>query len=775
MAKINNFYNGEIYRSLTVNAFNPNIKKIYNQILLIQEENKQYFNNQQAGIEIEIVPNSYEKLISEGEKMIYEQQAPLIDLQINVKINTSKMPTEVLAKLIKTNTQNEVDRGESTGKYSRCLVEMYTTRKEYQQKIKLKSQSKINFAKFKCEAKSCGRTNSHRTTLYAVIDKASHQIKYYGSSCINKVDGVGTVENLQHLVDTVNKFIEGLDKSKNKFLDGIKVLDILKTAVDSYTKNKNSKFYYQNIFYGTKEVLEITKHNGEIKDKFKNGLSPIFLKHLDNPLEIKVIEFTFVSLIKHFAKLEVDRINLDNFIKYLNRSRAIGSVRSNAKTLIQALKAEGKARAISATSMRKLFLINLKNYHLEMVLNDIKNMSDNELNNLVYQKMSNAGINLVDFNLEKENIDFVVNIIQSILQKTFDEYKQSLTIAKIHQKLQKQLNVRKLYLYLKSPEKIEDNNFRYTMELSTKYYEKDNFVNKIHLNEENINLSKSDLQNKYFELSIKDYSIDNIFIDFKKVDDKIKEYHESFKNIYSILYLNFETAKKTQNRTDVNKLINSIVNTFENLPIENDSISLKIEDLKDKNKIKQISNNYLEKVNQGKFKLFNNIFEIIKEVEINISKAFLNKTLPIFNENINNKDLQNDYQKILKTVTRKKKGIPDIWGIFAPRIKTNIEKKRVFNSYLGYFDNFEQLQLIDKDTNNIVGTMKADDISEFKEYQDNIQKTIINSLIKTFKQEFTFEEYIKYKDLTPEKMINQFLENLSNKKQYLGNLRLNRR
>lgn len=789
MPKINNFYNGEIYRSITVNAFNPNLKKLYNQVSLIQAETKQRYRNNQAGIDIAISPTNYLELLQKGENLVYDQQAPLIDLEIAIKVNTAKMPVEVLAKLVKTNTQAEVDNGRSTGKNARCLVEMFTTRKEYQQKINLKAQGQIDFAKFKCEAQSCGRTNAHRTTLYAVIDKKSNKIKYYGSSCINKVDGYGTVEYLQHLVDTLNKFVDTLDKVKNKFADGIKVNEILTNTVNAYTQNKNSKFYYQNSFYSSEEISDIAKTNQTLKDKVKNNLPPIMIKNLKNGKQtgLRIVNSSFMRLVTSKAQKTIKNIDVDSFIQYLKRSRAIGSARSNGKTLIQALEADGKARAITATSMRNLFLTNLKNYHLEMIFKSIEEISDEKMKRFFTDNLKRSGIELVDFEVSKDDIDLIINCGRTLIQEIVAIKRKKAKSIQTKDIIEKEIIKHKICLQLENCIKKGENDYQYDLKLTEGYYsQRENSISqKMILNNKIIELTKNNFEGKKVELSDSDYSILQIVLDDKAIENKIQEYLDWFDNLVSFIRNDYQNAQESQNATAVKSLITDCQKVFNDLPLVTDKkvFFASAKNLCDKNNIEMITAKYKDIINNsvsGDTGLISNVDSyylsgIIKEIKISISEDFLNSQFPVFNDDINNEDLQIAYEKMLKTVVRKKKGIPLVFEIFSKRIKTNIEKKRVFNSYLGYFDVFEQLQLIDKETNKIVGTMRADDVSEFKEYQDNIQKSIINALVKAFKREFTFENYLKYKSMDDEEKVESFLKDLSEKQQYLGNVRMNRR
>lgn len=366
---INNYFFGSYERTFEVNPYNPYLERIYNQVSVLKEENKSNLSNGKLGIKIQISPSSYERLLNKANeltlKSLNEHQTFSIPFSIKVDIDTSKMPVEVLAQIIKTNSRKAQSLGNTVDKQSNSVILMYTTREAYRKKIELKAQSKIDFAKFKCEAKGCGKTNSHRTTLFAVIDKANGDIKYYGSSCVKKADGNGIIEYLDATIKKINSLAMIVERMAKKPKDGLVISEILDECINRFL-NPSSKFYFQNQI-NQKNLITMV-----MSDKFQKNFILPGLKNKKDTINYWLAKGYDVKNPNNFTK-EVSRTvtnylineeitkvtkglknNYQEFLKYINRSRAIGSNRSNAKALLSNQKQDNLARGMTKSQMKEI-------------------------------------------------------------------------------------------------------------------------------------------------------------------------------------------------------------------------------------------------------------------------------------------------------------------------------------------------------------------------------------------------------------------------------------
>lgn len=367
---VNNYFSGNYERTFEVNPYNPYLERIYNQINVLKEENKSNLSNGNFGIKIQVSPKSYEELLSKANeltlKSLKEHRIFSLPFSIKVEIDTSKMPVEVLAQIIKTNSRKAQSLGNAIDKKSNSVILMYTTREDYRKKIELKAQSKIDFTKFKCEAKGCGKTNSHRTTLFAVADKTNGDIKYYGSSCVKKADGNGIIEYLDATIKKINSLATIVERMVKKPKDGLLISEILDECINRFL-NSSSKFYFQNQINQenlTTMIMSDKFQKDFVLPKIKNSQDTIkywiasgYDVKAPNAFTKKVSK----SIANYLLKLEIPAIienlskgNYQDFIKYLNRSRAIGSDRSNAKALLNNQKQDDLARGMTKNQMKEI-------------------------------------------------------------------------------------------------------------------------------------------------------------------------------------------------------------------------------------------------------------------------------------------------------------------------------------------------------------------------------------------------------------------------------------
>lgn len=775
--KVNNYYQGNYHQSFMVNAFNPNVQKMYNAIERIQMESKQNIAHKQAGINIEIQPSCYSAMVEQGENLMFKQQAPLVTLTININVDTSKMPVEVLAKLTKVNTQAEVDKGNATNRNSNCLIEMYSTRQDYYKKIALKAQSRIDFANFKCEAKSCGRTNAHRTTLYAVIDKRSGDIKYYGSSCVNKVDGSGTIEYLQKLVNDINRFIENIiEPLKRKAKDGLDVEEILKNAIYSY-QNENSKFYFGNCFFSKQEMLELALKDDDFKAILKNNLSEklIALTQRDDKAK-RILKIALESGLFELAKRCAlrQKINVEDFTKWMQRSRAVGTSRSNGKALVNTLNADGKARAITATAMRNLFLLNLMNYTFDMTMQGIKE-NPQSIIKIVDYHLENNGILFIDDCLSEEGFNSRLQDCRKMFNAYLDNIKEEWQ--------EESKKVPSECLLMVTSTKQDDSTSEFDLSLKPVI---------VHRTDEEVQIKLVPQQQKRTI-----YSFDNdkmMSFNRKKLvrnqdmqvvktvlnEEWLNRYLEELKEKYDgeekICLEKIAEYQKTSLAVKLNEVVHSfsslifISNSYNNTIF---SLSFNQQTLIDDNIWKKF---VAEKLDRGLKHEYFNMASLIKECEVTLSDDFIKQLPSEVADDVSVEDLTKECQKFVRAVTRKSKGNTLLFDVWRKRLTYKIEKGREFNSYMGYYNYFAELQIIDKKTDNKIAFMRADDKNEFQEFKVNIVKTMINSLNKYFKNKFTVSEYQRYLVKDDEvATLNNFFDNQAETENYLGRLRLNRR
>lgn len=398
---VNNYFSGNYERTFEINPYNPYLERIYNQINVLKEENKSNLSKGKFGVKVQVSPSSYEELLDKANeltlKALKEHQMFSLPFSIKVEIDTSKMPVEVLAQIIKTNSRKAQSLGNSVDKQANSVILMYTTRESYRKKIELKAQSKIDFATFKCEAKGCGKTNSHRTTLYAVIDKANGDIKYYGSSCVKKADGEGIIEYLDSTIKKINSLAMVVERVAKKPKDGLVVSEILDECINRFL-SQSSKFYFQN------QINQDNLMTMILSDKFqKDFVLPKIKESQDtikywiaNDYDVKAPNaFTkkvSKSIANYLIKQEIPEVikglskgDYQDFMKYLNRSRAIGSNRSNAKALLNNSKQDDLARGMTKSQMKEIINNALVQYtvfnasHRLFNTNDFKTCLNNYL------------------------------------------------------------------------------------------------------------------------------------------------------------------------------------------------------------------------------------------------------------------------------------------------------------------------------------------------------------------------------------------------------------